>query len=107
VERISDSVLREAATRLGEAARKPARVILFGSYAHGAADPSSDVDFLVIQRDGFSHRQEITRLQDTLGPLRIPAELVVISQTEAAAPELAGDVVRDALRAGVVLYESA
>ncbi|MBA3572751.1 MAG: nucleotidyltransferase domain-containing protein [Pyrinomonadaceae bacterium] len=33
---------------LGEAA-KPARVVLFGSYARGAATEDSDMDFLVIE----------------------------------------------------------
>ena len=106
MERIPDTLIREAARRLGEAARKPARVILFGSYARGEADVDSDLDFLVVQQDGFSRRREIVRLQDALSPLRVPAELIVISHEEAARPERAGDAVRDALADGVVLYES-
>jgi uncharacterized protein len=107
VERITDALIREAAQRLGEAARKPARVVLFGSYARAEADADSDLDFLVIQQDGFSHRREVVRLQDVLNPLRIAAEVLVISHEEAARPERAGDAVRDALAEGVVLYESA
>lgn len=107
MERIPDTLIREAALRLGEAARKPARVILFGSYARGEADPESDLDFLVVQRDGVSLRREIVRLQDVLSPLRVPAEVLVISHEEAGRPERAGDAVRDALTEGVVLYESA
>jgi len=107
VEPIPDALIREAALALAEAARKPARVILFGSYARGEAGPDSDLDFLVVQRNGFSHRREIVRLQDALSPLRIPAEVLVISHEEAAQPERAGDAVRDALAEGVVLCESA
>jgi len=107
VEPISDTLIREAAERLGRAARNPARVILFGSYARGEPDAQSDIDFLVVQQDGFSHRHEIVRLQETLSPLRIPAEVLVVSHEEAAQPERAGDAVRDALAAGVVLYDSA
>jgi predicted nucleotidyltransferase len=107
VEPIPDALIREAALTLADAARKPARVILFGSYARGEADPDSDLDFLVVQRNGFSHRREIVRLQDALSPLRIPAEVLVISHEEAAQPARAGDAVRDALAEGVVLYESA
>lgn len=81
-------------------------MILFGSYAAGAPDAGSDVDFLVVQQDGFSRRREIVRLQETLSPLRIPAEVIVVSHDEAAQPERAGDAVRDALADGVVLYES-
>ena len=107
MEPIPDALIREAALALAEAARKPARVILFGSYARGEAGPDSDLDFLVVQRNGFSHRREIVRLQDALSPLRIPAEVLVISHEEAAQPERAGDAVRDALAEGVVLCESA
>jgi len=82
-------VIREAARRLGETARKPARVILFGSDARGAADPASDLDFLVIQEDGFSRRREIVRQQSALSPLRVPAEVLVISRREAERPERA------------------
>lgn len=106
MEQISDTLIREAAERLGKAARSPARVILFGSYARGEPDADSDIDFLVVQQDGFSHRREIVRLQETLSPLRIPAEVLVVSHEEAAQPEQAGDAVRDALAEGVVLYES-
>lgn len=106
MERISDALIREAAQRLGEAARKPARVVLFGSYARDEAEEWSDVDFLVVQDNGFSHRREIVRLQDVLSPLRVPAELIVISHEEAARPEQASDAVREALAEGVLLYES-
>jgi predicted nucleotidyltransferase len=106
VEPISDTLIREAAQRLGRAARSPARVILFGSYARGEPDADSDIDFLVVQQDGFSRSREIVRLQETLSPLRIPAEVLVVSHEEAAQPERAGDAVRDALAEGVVLYES-
>lgn len=103
---IPGTLIHEAALRLGEAARKPARVILFGSYARGEADSGSDLDFLVVQQDGFSHRREIIRLQDALSPLRVPAEVLVISHEEARQPERAGDAVREALDTGVVVYES-
>jgi predicted nucleotidyltransferase len=107
VEVVSDDLVHDAARRLGEAARKPARVILFGSYARGQADPGSDLDFLVVQQNGFNRRREIVRLQAALSPLRLPAEVLVIDHEQAAQPDRAGDAVREALRAGVVLYESA
>lgn len=103
---ISDEVIRDAARRLGEAARKPARVILFGSHSRGVADQASDLDFLVVQADGFSRRQEIVRLQAVLSPLRVPAEVLVISHEEAAEVDRAGDAVREALSEGVLVYES-
>jgi len=106
MEPISATLIREAARMLGEAARKPARVILFGSYARGEADSTSDLDFLVVQQDGFSHRREMVRLQNALSPLRVPAEVLVISHDEARQPERAGDAIREALDRGLVIYES-
>jgi predicted nucleotidyltransferase len=106
VQPVAEELVREAARRLGEAARKPARVILFGSYARGEAEATSDLDFLVVQKDGFNRRQEIVRLQDVLSPLRVPAEVLVIDHEEAERPEGAGDAVREALTSGAVLYES-
>ena len=62
VEPISDTLIREAARRLGQAARKPARVILFGAFARGEPDAGSDVDFLVVQQNGFSRaRRSVSR----------------------------------------------
>lgn len=106
METISDTLIEKAARQLGRAARKPARVILFGSYARGEADAESDLDFLVVQQDGFSRRREIVRLQEALSPLRILAEVLVVSHEEAAQPERVGEAVRDALVEGVVLYDS-
>lgn len=106
MEAVSQQRAQEAAHRLGEAARKPARVILFGSHGRGDADPESDLDFLVVQRNGFNRRREIVRLQAVLSPLRLPAEVLVIDHEQADRPELAGDAVREALRTGIVLYES-
>ena len=103
---IPDDLIREAARRLGEAARRPARVILFGSHARGEADGASDLDFLVVQEDGFSRLSEIVRLQAVLSPLRVPAEVIVVSHEEAAEADRAGDAIREALNEGVLLYES-
>ena len=40
--------LQLAARRLAASAARPARVILFGSYARGDADTASDVDLMVV-----------------------------------------------------------
>ncbi|MDP1957474.1 MAG: nucleotidyltransferase domain-containing protein [Rhodocyclaceae bacterium] len=58
---IPEQTILQAAQMLGEAAKpaKPAKVILFGSYASGDARENSDLDFLVIESE----------LQDALGQL--------------------------------------
>jgi hypothetical protein len=51
------------------------------------------VDLLAVQEDGFSRRRETVRLQEALSPLRIPADVLVVSHEEAAQPKGAGDAV--------------
>lgn len=104
---ISEQTIRHAAQLLGEAA-KPARVILFGSYARGDAVESSDLDFLVVEptfRDKF---REMVRLRQVLRPLRVPADVLVCSQADIAQQqESCSTAIYWALREGKVLYDSA
>lgn len=59
----------------------PEKVILFGSYAHGNAEPESDIDILVVMPGEASGARVaadiITRLKPTL-----PVELIVRSSCQ-------------------------
>lgn len=74
---IDDALIERAAQMLVQAARKPAKVILFGSYARGDAGPDSDLDFLVIEPNGQRRFGEMVRLRAVLDPLRVPADVIV------------------------------
>ena len=78
---ISEQTIRHAAQLLGEAA-KPSRVILFGSYARGDAQESSDLDFLVVEPTLQDKFREMVRLRQVLRPLRVPADVLVCSQDD-------------------------
>ena len=83
--------VQQAAERL-HAARPEATIILFGSQARGDARPDSDVDFMVV-------------LSDLLRPLRVWADVLVLSATrfrEAAA--VPGTLAHTVAREGKVLY---
>ena len=103
---IADDLIDEAARRIAEAA-PGARVILFGSQARGEAGPDSDVDFLVVEPRVADRFGEIVRLQRVLAPLRLPADVVVVSEAHV---EEWGDVqntmLREALREGRVLAQA-
>jgi predicted nucleotidyltransferase len=92
---------------LREAAR-PRKIILFGSYATGSPDDGSDVDFLVVEPGRPDIMAETVRLLRVLGPLRIPADVIVVGATDFDEwSDIPGNVVFEAASAGKVLYEAA
>ena len=58
---------------------KPRRVYLFGSCARGTPTPDSDVDFLVVEDEGFGcHRSrwsELKRIRKALRSFRVPKDV--------------------------------
>lgn len=84
---------------------RPQRIILFGSYARGAAGPDSDVDLLVIAPfDGSSFRQSLKILNRL--DLRLPIDLIAYRPEEVERRYVEGDpLVREAIDHGQVLYD--
>ena len=96
--------IQEAAARL-HAARPDATVILFGSQARGDARPESDVDFIVIEPEVVSRRDEMTFLSDLLRPLRLPVDVLVASRrTFEKWSSISGTLYHTVAREGKVLY---
>ena len=86
----------------------PEKIILFGSWATGQANEQSDVDFLVIEQQPFGtnrcRRNEAARIWRCLSSFRVPKDILVYARDELDQSPLA---VRQALKEGKVLYESA
>ncbi len=104
---IPESAIQEA-VRLLQEAGQPRRIILFGSYGRGTPRQESDLDFLVILPRVTDRRREMVRLRRLLSPLRIPADVLVVS--EATFREWSGtpgNVLYEAAQEGRVLYEAA
>lgn len=99
----------EAAGRtLAQVATDPVKIILFGSRARGDASADSDYDFLVIERDPADRHGEMVRLARALRPLRMPAEVVVISERHADEwGDVQGTMVHAALTEGRLLHGTA
>jgi predicted nucleotidyltransferase len=104
---VDDAVIERAGRALAQAARSPARVLLFGSHARGDAGPDSDLDFLVIEQEGDGHFEEMIRLRRCLPPLGVPVDILVMSeQLVQRRSKVPGTMVRTALREGRLIAES-
>jgi len=102
---ISESIIREA-VRLLKRAGQPSRIILFGSYGRGMPGEDSDLDFLVIKPLVRDQRQEMVRLRRVLSPLRIPVDVLVISEDAFQKwADTPGTVFYEAAQEGRILYE--
>ena len=84
----------------------PLRIILFGSWARGDARPDSDLDLLVVLPHVENKRQAAIRIGNALSDLPASKDIVVTTPDEIAARgNVIGDVLRPALREGVIVYE--
>ena len=103
---ISKDVIGEAVRILVDAAN-PIKIILFGSYARGDARDDSDLDLLVVERGLANKRAEMVRLRNLVRPLRIPVDIIVVSEEEFADwAHLNGTVLYWAAREGRVMHEA-
>ena len=104
---VSEQIIQQAVELLRQAAN-PRRIILFGSYARGQADDRSDVDLMVIEGPAPDVMSEMVRLRRVLSPLRIPVDVLVVSETDFDYwCDTPGTVMHEAAREGRVVYEAA
>jgi predicted nucleotidyltransferase len=75
-----EEIIASAGRTLAELAREPVKVVLFGSRARGDAEPESDYDFLVVEREVPDKHAEMVRLRRALRPLGVPCDVMVVSE---------------------------
>ena len=103
-----DAMTIAQATELLRQAADPEKIILFGLYAQNRADSGSDLDLLVVEPVVTDAAAEMVRLMRVLSPLRIPADVLVVSRQDFADwSDTPGHILFEAARDGVVLYEAA
>ncbi len=76
---IDESTVLRAVNQLLQAA-PGATVIVYGSQARGDAVDDSDLDILVVEPHLQDRHAEMVRLQEVLGPLLLPADIMVVSR---------------------------
>ena len=102
---IAEDVIAKAIDRLVETA-SPRKLYLFGSYARGDAREQSDLDFLVIEKIVRNRRKEMVRLHDAIRPMRIPVDILVVSEsTFNEWVNVPGTVIHQAVIEGRLCYE--
>src|SRR5215467_10897149 len=101
---IEQQVLDCVVAKIVETAQ-PRRIILFGSAARGQMGPHSDVDLLVVMRDGAHRRQTAQRLYRALAGLGVAKDIVVVTESDVRQySEEPSMVICPALREGRELY---
>lgn len=104
---VTSDKIQKAVECLAQLAR-PRRIILFGSRARGGEKPDSDVDLMVVERAVGDPLGEMTRLRRALSPLRIPVDVLVVSEEKFDYwSDTPGNVYFEARTEGTVLYEGA
>jgi predicted nucleotidyltransferase len=99
-------------TTIEEMARKirdrfaPQKIVLFGSYARGDANDSSDVDFLVVQATTLPKPARSAPIYSLLRDYPVSKDILVYDPRELAEyAALPASVVARALAEGIVLHE--
>ena len=104
---ITQGQIQEAVELLRDGAKNPTKIILFGSYARGDSSKDSDLDFLVVEKELKARRKEMVRLRRLVSRLRIPMDIIVVSDKVfhdwADTP---GTVIHEAASEGRVVYEA-
>jgi predicted nucleotidyltransferase len=96
-----DEMARKIAVRF-----RPEKIILFGSYARGEADETSDVDFLIISDNKLPKPKRSAPIYSFLRDYPFSKDILVYTPEEADDyRELPGALMRRAFREGIVLYE--
>jgi len=100
-------MIETAVKRAVSAARAPTRVIIFGSYARGEADESSDLDLLVLERELADKGEEMLRIDRAIGWIGKGVDVLVMADEEFARQScVPGTVAWWAAREGKVMYDA-
>jgi predicted nucleotidyltransferase len=84
----------------------PEKIILFGSAARGDMTPNSDLDLLVVARNGTHRRQLAQLIYRRMIGVGHPVDVVVVTPDDVERYGSAlGLIIEPALREGKVVYE--
>ena len=102
---VTMSQIEELAGRIGREFGAN-RIVLFGSYAHGAATDDSDVDLLVVAETSLPPRKRYSAVRRLVADIPAAFDIIVKTPDEyARSRSVVNTVVYFAEKSGRVLYE--
>lgn len=100
----SDTVLNDLVARIRRVV-DPVRIVLFGSSARGTAGPDSDLDILIIVKDGSHRRHTAQKVYGQMIGLGKPVDIVVVTEEDVRKyADCHAAVICPALKEGTNLY---
>lgn len=104
---VTEEKIGELTRRIAEAV-KPERIILFGSAARGQLGPHSDLDVLVVVRDGVHRGHTAEEIYRRLWGFGIAKDIVVVTDSDVERyKDSPFTVIKRALEEGKELYRAA
>lgn len=97
----------EAVVKRLIAVAQPRKIILFGSYARGQVGRDTDLDVLVVTKDGVANPlAESVRLRDAVSDVDMPMDVLVVPESQFNALRTTpGLIYREACEHGKLAYE--
>ena len=77
-----DQALLDEVVKRTVAVAHPVRIILFGSAARSTMGPDSDLDLLVVVRDGVHRRKTAQDIYQSIGGIGIAKDVVVVTESD-------------------------
>jgi predicted nucleotidyltransferase len=105
---LTSQQLDEAVQRIVRHASRPARVIVFGSYARGEADEGSDLDLMVVEPEVPDKASEYLKLKAAIGRIGVGVDLLLFPEEEfQRRSQVPGTAPYWAIKDGKVLHDAA
>lgn len=84
----------------------PIAIVLFGSQARGGANDESDVDLLVVVREGTDRREVAAAMYRAVRGLGVSKDILVATPSQVSLERLLpGMTIECAMREGITVYE--
>jgi predicted nucleotidyltransferase len=103
--RLTPALIEQIVRRI-TAVADPKKIILFGNHARGEAQPTSDLDLLVVADSTFPRHRRSAPLYGVLSKILLPMDIVVFTPDEVEEwSSVRQAFVTTAIREGRVIYE--